>query len=287
MKLFEFPFCFSIEKEVTMARSAAVSSNGNGHATKNRIKDLVSPGQTYDPAEDENVSPVTTKKKAKKAESKPTEFHVTPPKWETVTFKVVGVDPMVWNKFSKRQKDLYRKTQEGGGQNKKGKKKEPKNFKQCFEDAKHVSKQGWEGIPCTAFRNALVSACVLVDFFKTIAKKCIKVEADGFERDDGTPLVRITKGKPSYAEHVVRNASGVIDLRARPLWEPGWEAIIRISYDADRFTAQDICNLLMRAGAQIGIGEGRMDSKNSCGMGWGCFEVRGSVQPTKKKAKKG
>jgi len=33
--------------------------------------------------------------------------------------------------------------------------------------------------------------------------------------------------------------------------------------------------LLARVGMQVGIGEGRPDSKNSAGMGWGLFEVVG------------
>ena len=44
-------------------------------------------------------------------------------------------------------------------------------------------------------------------------------------------------------------------------------------YDADQFTAVDIANLMMRVGVQVGIGEGRPDSKTSTGMGWGTFEV--------------
>ena len=36
---------------------------------------------------------------------------------------------------------------------------------------------------------------------------------------------------------------------------------------------QDVTNLLMRVGQQVGIGEGRPDSKNSAGMGWGTFNV--------------
>jgi len=34
-----------------------------------------------------------------------------------------------------------------------------------------------------------------------------------------------------------------------------------------------LTNLLARAGLQVGIGEGRPDSKNSAGMGWGLFQI--------------
>jgi hypothetical protein len=39
------------------------------------------------------------------------------------------------------------------------------------------------------------------------------------------------------------------------------------------FSLDDISNLLMRVGLQVGLGEGRPDSKKSAGMGWGTFEI--------------
>ena len=107
----------------------------------------------------------------------------------------------------------------------------------------------------------------------TLAKLSVFIEADGFDADDNTPLIKIIKGDPQYSESVVRNETGVIDLRARPLWKPGWEAQVKVRYDADQFTTNDIANLMLRVGCQVGIGEGRPDSKKSTGMGWGLFEV--------------
>jgi hypothetical protein len=73
-------------------------------------------------------------------------------------------------------------------------------------------------------------------------------------------------------ESVVRNETGVPDVRWRPYWDE-WEASVRVKYDADQFTATDVVNLMMRVGQQVGIGEGRPDSKDSAGQGWGTFEV--------------
>ena len=72
--------------------------------------------------------------------------------------------------------------------------------------------------------------------------------------------------------HHVRNATGVVDIRSRPMWDE-WEADVRIRFDADQFSLTDITNLLSRVGAQVGIGEGRPDSKSSAGMGWGMFRL--------------
>ena len=59
------------------------------------------------------------------------------------------------------------------------------------------------------------------------------------------------------------------------MWAAGWEATVRVKFDADLLTISDIANLLMRAGLQNGIHEGRPASKMSVGMGWGTFEVCG------------
>lgn len=112
----------------------------------------------------------------------------------------------------------------------------------------------------------------------TLAKLACFVLADGIDRDGTTPLVKITKGKPVHVEHPVRNANGGADIRVRASWPVGWEAVLRVKYDGDIFTPDDIYNLIWRVGAQVGVGEGRPDSPDSCGQGWGTFEVIGDTQ---------
>jgi len=85
--------------------------------------------------------------------------------------------------------------------------------------------------------------------------------------------VKITQGEPHKVTHHVRNATGVADIRARPMWDPGWQAQVQVQFDEDQFKIQDVYNLFSRVGLQVGIGEGRNDSKNSAGMGWGSFRL--------------
>lgn len=196
------------------------------------------------------------------------------PKLESARFRIIGTSPYVQHKFSQKAREQMRKTQEGGqsSRSKRGG-REPKDFQQSYEQAMHVASEGWAGIPAPAFRNAMISACRLVGFKMTVAKLSVFVEPDGFDVDDGTPLVRISKGEPHAAEHMVRLATGVADVRWRPMWQPGWEAIVTVWYDTDQFTQADVANLMLRVGMQVGIGEGRPDSKNSAGMGWGTFRL--------------
>lgn len=201
-------------------------------------------------------------------------IQIAAPKFERIEVTIKGTSQYVQNKFSAKAMNAMVEKQEAGSQAKKGKQRDAKDFDACYEAAKHVAVEGWCGIPAPALRNAMIAACGIVGFKMTWAKKTLFVEAGGVDRDDGTPLVRITKGEPHCVKSSVRNASGVFDIRPRPTWDAGWEAVVTVRYDADMFERADVCNLLARAGMQVGIGEGRPDSRRSAGLGWGLFELK-------------
>lgn len=106
----------------------------------------------------------------------------------------------------------------------------------------------------------------------TQAKLAVFIVADGVDAVDGLPLVKIN-GTPRQHTMYVRNETGVCDIRVRPMWSE-WSIDLNVRYDADLFSSQDISNLLMRAGMQVGIGEGRPDSRESAGLGWGIFKIK-------------
>lgn len=198
---------------------------------------------------------------------------IQPPKFEVATVRIRGTSPYVQHAFSEKAINTMIETQQLGQQAKKGRKRDPKDFKVVYEGAMHKSRQGWCGIPAPAFRNAMISACRTVGFKMTLAKLSLFVEADGFDAKDGSPLVRISKGEPHEHYASARNDNGSTDIRCRPMWDEGWEANVRIRWDAEQFSATDVMNLLARVGMQVGIGEGRPDSRNSAGLGWGLFEI--------------
>lgn len=197
------------------------------------------------------------------------EIQIPAPRMETLEFKLVGTAPYMQARFSEKARNSMREKQAAGSVSRKGKKREARDFDSDYEQAMHRSVDGWPGIPASAFRAACISACRLVGFKMTLAKLSLFTEADGFDGLDGTPLVKIN-GEPEVSELPVRNATGVLDIRVRPLWRE-WSCNLRLRYDMDQFNRQDVCNLLMRVGMQVGIGEGRPDSKQSAGLGFGLF----------------
>lgn len=212
---------------------------------------------------------MTIKKAVKTGET----ITIPAPNLQIMDIGIVGTSPFVQHKFSQKSKlEMLQKQMEGTTS--RGKKKhKARDVDQDYKDAMHIGENGKCGIPAPAFRSAMISACRLVGFQMTKAKLSVFVIADTVDIDDGTPLVDID-GDPEMHQSHVRLETGVASIAVRPMWRK-WGAKVRVKWDADQFTQQDVLNLMSRAGAQVGIGEGRPDSKKSHGMGWGTFEVVG------------
>lgn len=224
------------------------------------------------------IAPLTAEEiaAARAGQKTPEVVRVSRPNMTTAEIEIVGVSAYVQHAFSEKQRKAMEDTQRQGQQAKGKRVRVPKDFNAIFEAAKHVSTEGWLGIPAPAFRNAMISACKLCGIVMTRAKLSVFVMADGIDKEDGTPLVRIygDKDNPHIHRASVRNESGVADIRWRPMWDAGhWRAKVKVRWDLDQFSATDVINLMWRAGEQVGIGEGRADSPNSNGLGWGHFEV--------------
>jgi len=196
---------------------------------------------------------------------------ISAPRIMTAEFKLIGTAPFVQARFSEKAKNMMMAKMAAGSTAKGKKVRDARDFDQDCQDALHIGVDGKNGVPAGAFRNAMISACRLVGYKMTIAKLSIFVDADTFDRVDGVPLVHLN-GTWERMDMHTRNATGVVDIRVRPMWRE-WNINLRVKYDADQFTLSDVSNLLMRAGMQVGLGEGRPDSKSSNGLGFGTFII--------------
>ena len=201
-----------------------------------------------------------------------TQVTISAPNFQTAVFTIRGTAPYVQNKFSAKAKQMMMDKQSAGSTAKKGTTRTAKDFDAQYKGAMHIAEGGWNGIPASSFRCAMIDACRLVGFKMTHAKLGVFIEADGVDADDGSPLVKFSKGTPERIDSMVKLATGVCDVAARPMWRE-WEAVLRIKFDADMFLLVDITNLLARVGAQVGLGAGRPYSSDSAGCGWGVFEI--------------
>lgn len=197
------------------------------------------------------------------------------PNFQHGEFRIKGVAPLVIHRFSAKTKTEMKEKMEQGRSAGSKKNREARNTDDLYQEARYISKQGWDGFHAGAIRNAMISACRLVNFKMTLAKLSIFVEPDGWDaKEPQIPLIRID-GKPVKQEDMARVETGQPYVTVRAAYHD-WGAKINIRWDADQFTVTDISNLLSRVGLQVGLCEGRPDSKNSAGMGWGLFKLEGA-----------
>lgn len=216
----------------------------------------------------------------KSSSSTPT-VTIKAPNFGVTDFYIVGQAPLVIRRFSAKTKEQMKQKMETGKAASSRKNREAKSTDEQYDESRYCSAEGWDGFHAGAIRSALISACRLVGFKMTLAKLSVFVEADGVdELEPQIPLIRIY-GAPRKQEDMARVKTGdpYVTVRAAYLQ---WKARVRIRFDSDQFTLEDVTNLVARVGLQVGLCEGRPDSKNSAGMGWGLFRLAESEDAWKK-----
>jgi len=79
--------------------------------------------------------------------------------------------------------------------------------------------------------------------------------------------------KIDLSGYELEERKAIFEVHLKPLKSDTKVDIDFLARQTPGFSGADIANLVLRAGIQVGIGEGRPFSKNSCGMGWGTFEI--------------
>lgn len=227
------------------------------------------------PADTANGLPGQSAKKEGRSSTSTQTVTIRPPGFQTARFKIIGIAPLVIRRFSTKTKDQLLQKQVGGKASSSKKNRDAQDVEATFNEARYISKDGWDGFQASCIRNAMISACRLVNFKMTLAKLSIFVIQDGWDaKEPQIPLIRI-HGEPVMQEDIGRVETGAPYVTIRPAYHE-WHAFVNIRWDADQFSIEDVTNLLSRVGMQVGIGEGRPDSKNSAGCGWGMFEIEQS-----------
>lgn len=207
----------------------------------------------------------------------PVAVAIKAPNLKTMTWEIIGNAPLVVHRFSHKAKQQMLDKMIAGPTAKKGRQREAFDVKAAFEGARYKAADGWDGFNASAIRAAMISACRLVNFKMTLAKLSIFVVQDGWDATEPhIPLIRIHGKAPRVLETVARVETGQAYVTVRPCYDE-WSAKVKIRFDNDQFTPEDVTNLLARVGAQVGLCEGRPDSKNSAGQGWGTFDLKKGV----------
>jgi hypothetical protein len=140
--------------------------------------------------------------------------------------------------------------------------KEAKNPQELFEASLHRV-NGTYGFPAQGFKKAMVSAANIADLPMTMAKKAFFVMGD---------IIPFSKcSKPKMREDFPRLPNGNPDWRIRAEIDE-WEAKVKILFNANYISAEQIINLVDLAGFHVGLLEMRPFAPKSSGV-HGMFEV--------------
>lgn len=189
---------------------------------------------------------------------------------QQLSFTLEGTTPLICHKWSEKAIKEIDDKQRGKAKQPKA----PKDPDQLYEDSLYRLSDGGYGFPAVAFKAAAVRAGTLAGMKMTETRQMFRVLAD--EGD----LVRIA-GNPRKRQDMVR-IQQTSDVRYRGEF-PEWSVTLKVLYDADVITPEQLINLFNRAGFSVGVGEWRMEKNGTNGS----FRVDDSAPMQSIRTKKG
>lgn len=197
-------------------------------------------------------------------------------KKSTVDVYINGVTPLIMSRFSEKARaEISAKQQQLTRL-----KKEARNPEAEFMAAQHRLADGRHGIHSSAFKNAIVAAARQFEGLTMVSLKVaiyVHGELDKDGQDLLVPILGFTNDNmPVMREDPVRLATGVADLRYRPMYHP-WRCKLTITFNESMLTAESLVNLINTAG-DGGVGEWRPSAPKNNGGSYGMFTVDTSAQ---------
>lgn len=113
---------------------------------------------------DLDVSPTTPKQK----------IHVetiAAPRFQVAQFTIRGIAPLVIHRFSEKTKQQMKMKMEQGKSSSSKKNRDARLTDDSYQESRYIAKDGWDGFHAASIRNAMISACRLVNFKMTLADR--------------------------------------------------------------------------------------------------------------------
>lgn len=190
-----------------------------------------------------------------------TSINLKPIKQQTITLVIKGKSPIIQHQWSEKALREMREKHAG----KKTKNREIRDPAAESDAAMYRTADGKPGIPAMAFKSSLIGAAHKdIGLEKTLLRKALFLNVS----DGNAVLPFLDNSEPFTREDCVRVGAGSTDLRYRPQFDE-WRVKLTMEFDAELLRAEDVVNLINRAGYGVGICEWRPEK----GGEFGRFEV--------------
>jgi hypothetical protein len=192
-------------------------------------------------------------------------------KLEQVSVLIVGTAPLIVHKFSEKAQRMILDKHMGVASAGREKKDPHANFLA----ARHRLADMSDGFPAGGLKACIVSGCdKAAGLARTVGKGAMRIKPDC----EATNLIRIiTPFDPDMREDMVRNETGVVDIRHRPEYYP-WAMLLRLEYLPQKASVAQVLQAVEMAGFTVGIGEWRPASKKSLSGSFGTFRVANEAE---------
>lgn len=191
------------------------------------------------------------------------EVVVPAPNFQKVSVKIRGLSPLIFHRFSEKARKQIedKQTKKASGP------KTARDPEREYQESYYRDSQDNIVIPPKWIKTAMVGACRFTEGLPmTMARGAFFV----WGNKEG--WIPVKYEKEEMDEDWVRISRKTTTLRYRGKLI-GWSANVEIDYDADLLSAEQLLNLLSRAGLQQGIGEKR--PQQTSGDIFGRFEIVG------------
>jgi len=187
-------------------------------------------------------------------------------KTDRLTTLIIGTAPLITHKFSEKMIGMM--LAKHTGEAKAG--REKKVPEDNFNAARYRLADGSDGVPAGGIKAAFVDGFGKdAGVFISKAKGGIRVAPDCVS----TNLVRIiTATEPRMRQDVVRNATGVADIRHRPEYWP-WAMRVEVEYLPTVASLNQVLQAIATAGFTVGLCEWRPSSKQSKSGSFGTWRL--------------
>lgn len=194
-------------------------------------------------------------------------FQIQAPNIQRMAIRITGTAPLIFHKWSEKAMKMILDKQ----MKKASKGREVRDPERDAEDSFYTNAEGHIALPARNLKQAIVgSARFLQGIPMTILRGTIFVRGD---KDEFIPILvngkRITieqvkKLDDWMREDMVTVGMGTADIRFRGQLKE-WAMDVSIEYDADSLSAEQVLNLLQRAGFSQGLGEWRPEKNGDYG----------------------
>lgn len=195
-------------------------------------------------------------------------FQIPAPNIKLMQVKIQGTSPLIYHKWDEKAIRMILDKQ----QKKAPKAKEARNPEEEYEKSFYYDSEGNIAFPARNIKQAIVGSARFINGVPmTVLRGAI------FVRGDKDGMIKVDYEEKTMREDMVTIGMGSADIRFRGQVD-GWSMDIMVEYDADILSAEQVLNLLHRAGFSQGLGEWRPERNGE----FGTFSVElTSEKPTK------